>query len=61
LRRAARRPWWILNNWGNRIEPASHLAKWWDWEFTWPRYDDYRRHVRARKANHYGADSPRRG
>jgi predicted transglutaminase-like cysteine proteinase len=53
--------WWILNNWGNRIEPASHLVKWWDWNFVWPRYDDYRRLVRARNGNHYGADSPRRG
>lgn len=53
--------WWILNNWHDRIEPASHLAKWWDWEFLWPRYDDYRRVVRARNGNHYAAGPPRRG
>ena len=51
--------WWILNNGDNRIEPASNLAQWWDSDFIWPRYEDYRRLVRARNGNHYGADSTR--
>ena len=44
--------WWILKNWDNRIEPAGHLAKWWDWDSIGPRYDEYRRLVRARNGNH---------
>ena len=50
-----------LNNWDNRIEPASHLVEWWDWEFLWPRYEDYRSLVRARNGNHYAAGPPRSG
>jgi hypothetical protein len=42
----------ILKNWDNRIEPAGHLAKWWDWDSIGPRYDEYRRLVRARNGNH---------
>jgi predicted transglutaminase-like cysteine proteinase len=49
--------WWILNNWDNRIEPASHLAKWWDWEFIWPPYKDYQRLIRARNGSHLSATS----
>ena len=47
--------WWILNNWDNRIEAASYLAKWWDWEFIWPRFDEYQRVAQARNGSHYAA------
>ena len=53
--------WWILNNWDNGIEPASHLAKWWDWRFIWPPFREYQRLVRARNGNHYAAGPPRSG
>jgi len=33
--------WWILDNQDNRIEPASYLAKWWGWEFVWPKFSEY--------------------
>jgi hypothetical protein len=42
------REWWILNNWDNSIKPASFLMKWWDWDFYWPSFDEYRRFVSAR-------------
>jgi len=51
--------WWILNNWDNRIEPASYLQKWWEWEFEWPSFDQYRQLVRARNGSIYGAARPR--
>ena len=52
--------WWILNNWDNRIEPASYLAKWWDWKFVWPQFEEYRQLVRTRNGTQAGG-SPRRG
>jgi predicted transglutaminase-like cysteine proteinase len=33
--------WWVLNNWGNGIERASSLERWWEWDFIRPRYDSY--------------------
>jgi len=51
--------WWILNNWDNRIEPASYLQKWWDWKFEWPSFDQYRQLVRARNGLTYAAAGPR--
>lgn len=50
--------WWILNNWDNRIEAASYLAKWWGWEFYWPRLDEYRRIIKARNSAQYAAQAP---
>jgi predicted transglutaminase-like cysteine proteinase len=51
--------WWVLNNWDNRIEPASYLKKWWDWDFYWPRFEEYQHLVRARNGqSHDGAGRP---
>lgn len=51
--------WWILNNWDNRIEPASYLQSWWEWKFEWPSFDHYRQLARARNGSTYGAGRPR--
>ena len=55
--------WWILNNWDNRIEPASYLARWWDWEFIRPRFDEYQQVVRWRNGavRTAAAGLPKRG
>jgi len=53
--------WWILNNWDNRIEPASLLTKWWDWNFCWPAFDEYQRIAKMRSGGRYDASSAPRG
>lgn len=53
--------WWILNNWDNRIETASYLAKWWGWEFTWPRFEEYRHNSQARNGERSRIAPTRRG
>lgn len=47
--------WWVLNNWDNRIEPASFLQRWWEWDFYWPRFSDYRQLVKSRNGTTYDA------
>jgi hypothetical protein len=53
--------WWVLNNWDNRIEPASYLAKWWDWDFYWPPFEQYRHLVRSGNGSRYDAAARPRG
>jgi predicted transglutaminase-like cysteine proteinase len=53
--------WWVLNNWDNRIEPASYLAKWWDWDFYWPPFEQYHRLVRSGNGSRYDAAARPRG
>jgi len=53
--------WWILNNWDNLIETASYLRKWWDWDFYWPRFDEYQQLVRTRNGAQYDAAARPRG
>ncbi len=41
--------WWVLNNWGNDIQRARSLERWWEWEFIRPRYDTYLLAVQTRR------------
>jgi len=35
------REWWILDNKENQISRASHMEKWWGWDFARPPFDQY--------------------
>lgn len=50
--------WWVLNNWDNFIQRASHLESWWDWEFIKPRYDAYLLSVQTRRIAEEAASLP---
>lgn len=47
--------WWVLNNWDNDILRASHLERWWEWQFIRPRYDSYLLSVQTRRINEQSA------
>jgi predicted transglutaminase-like cysteine proteinase len=51
------REWLILNNWGNGIERASSLERWWEWKFISPRYDTYLLSMQMRRIAEQGDDA----